>query len=384
MSPTLELLAELQQVAQREANGDKYAHLELLEGVQKLQNLVTTPAEKMMKMRFQPYQNVCVRVAQEKGILQTLAAKRRCTARELSDATGAKELLIVRIMRLITIIGIADEVGPSTYQANATTDFSITKGILGDVKFYTDVVLKLCSNMGPIAKSHDFDEIDVPTLTFGKIMFKFMAENPEYNKAFDDFMAARRAATWDRWFDIFPVREHIKPSGVGDVLLVDIAGGQGYWSQQFHQEFKNYPGRIVVQDQPQVITKLDDIETMAYDFFTPQPLIGAKMYYFKQILHNWDDEKSRAILKNTAAAMSKDSILLINDYVLPESNVGIRAVNMDIAMLVILSGIERTESQWTQLVESAGLVITKIWYADEKKNEGSEAVIEIRLPGDRQ
>lgn len=38
-------------------------------------------------------------------------------------------------MRLITIIGIADEVGPSTYQANATTDFSITKGILGDVKF---------------------------------------------------------------------------------------------------------------------------------------------------------------------------------------------------------------------------------------------------------
>jgi hypothetical protein len=38
-------------------------------------------------------------------------------------------------MRLITYIGIADEVGPSTYEANATTRFAVTKGILGDVKY---------------------------------------------------------------------------------------------------------------------------------------------------------------------------------------------------------------------------------------------------------
>lgn len=147
---TLEVLAELQAAAEREANGDKHAHLELLKGVQKLQNLITTPAEKMLRMRFQVYQNVCVRIAQEKGILQALATKHRSTARELSDATGADELLIgmtlgtllelvltlkVRIMRIITMIGVADEVGPSTYQANETTEFSIKKGILGDVKY---------------------------------------------------------------------------------------------------------------------------------------------------------------------------------------------------------------------------------------------------------
>ncbi|KAK6207292.1 hypothetical protein LQW54_007250 [Pestalotiopsis sp. IQ-011] len=370
---TLELLAELQQAAEREANGDKHAHLELLKGVQKLQNLVATPTEKMMRIRFQAYQNVCVRVAQEKGILQALVAKGHSTARELSEATGADELLIVRIMRLLSIIAIVNEVGPSTYQANETTAFSVKKGILGDVKYY---------NMGPIAAAGN-GKIDAHNFTFGKSMFEYTAENPEYGKAFDDFMTARRAATWDKWFDIFPVREKVKPEDVGDVLLVDVAGGQGYWSQQFRQEFTEYSGRIIVQDQPHVITKLDGIETMAYDFFTPQPIAGAKFYYFKQILHNWDDEKSKSILANTAAAMNKDSTILINDYVLPEEKVGIRAVYMDIAMLVLLGGIERTESQWKSLVESAGLEIVKIWYADET-NEGSEAVIEIRLAGDRQ
>ncbi|KAI4594720.1 hypothetical protein KJ359_007523 [Pestalotiopsis sp. 9143b] len=377
---TLELLAELQQAAEREANGDKHAHLELLKGVQRLQNLVATPTEKMMRIRFQAYQNVCVRVAQEKGILQALVAKGRSTAWELSEATGADELLIVRIMRLLSIIGIVDEVGPSTYQANETTEFSVKKGILGDVN--TDIVLKICSNMGPIAAASN-GEVDAHNFTFGKSMFEYTAENPEYGKAFDDFMTARRAATWDKWFDIFPVREKVKPNDVSEVLLVDVAGGQGYWSQQFRQEFTEYPGRIIVQDQPHVITKLDGIETMAYDFFTPQPIAGAKFYYFKQILHNWDDEKSKSILTNTAAAMNKDSTILINDYVLPEEKVGIRAVYMDIAMLVLLGGIERTESQWKSLVESAGLEIVKIWYADET-NEGSEAVIEIRLPGDCQ
>jgi hypothetical protein len=181
--------------------------------------------------------------------------------------------------------------------------------------------------MGPImAQGLD---VDPHTFTFGKSMFEYTAENPEYGKAFDDFMTARREATWDKWFQIFPAKEKIQPAEIGEVLLVDVAGGQGYWSQQFRQAFPELPGRIIVQDQPHVITKLDSVETMAYDFFTPQPIAGARIYYFKQILHNWDDEKSTLILKNTAAAMEKGkSTLLINDYVLPEEKVGLRAVYM--------------------------------------------------------
>lgn len=94
MSSTLEILKELQAIAEREAQGDKYAHLELLGGLQRLQNAVATPAEKMLRIRFQMYQNVCVRIAQEYGILQALVAKGRASADDLSAATKVDALLI--------------------------------------------------------------------------------------------------------------------------------------------------------------------------------------------------------------------------------------------------------------------------------------------------
>jgi hypothetical protein len=91
---TLAILKELQAAAEREAQGDKYAHMELLRGMQRLQNTITTPPEKMMRMRFQIYHNVCVRLAQEHGVLQALAAKGRMSAKELSAETKTEELLI--------------------------------------------------------------------------------------------------------------------------------------------------------------------------------------------------------------------------------------------------------------------------------------------------
>jgi hypothetical protein len=87
-----------------------------------------------------------------------------------------------------------------------------------------------------------------------------------------------------------------------------------------------------VQDQPNVLCDLsaDGIETQAYDFFTVQPICGARFYYFKQILHNWGDEHAILILRNTAEAMDPEgrSTLLINDDVLPEEKVGLRVTYM--------------------------------------------------------
>ncbi|KAH8669004.1 putative O-methyltransferase [Xylariales sp. PMI_506] len=372
---TLDILKELQGLVEREAQGDKLAHVQLLSGVQKLQNAITSPIEKMTRMRLQVFQNISVRLAQEHGILQALVAGSRMTAEQLSKTTGVDAPHIVRIMRLVTYIGLADEVGPCEYAANETTPFSVQKGFLGDVKFYTDVVMKIGSNMGPIAKQGL--DVDPSTYTFGKPMFGYLSEQREYGEAFDDFMTARKAAAgWSRWFETFPARDKIDPAGIRDVLLVDVAGGQGHWTQEFRNKHRDLPGRLIVQDQPHVIVPLEGIESMVYDFFTPQPVIGARFYYFKQIIHNWHDEKAIQILKNTAAAMEDGhSTLLIDDYVLPEEKVGFRAASMDIAMMVIVNGVERTASQWESLVGSAGLKLVKIWYAEET-SEGSEAVIE--------
>jgi len=68
------------------------------------------------------------------------------------------------------------------------------------------------------------------------------------------------------------------------------------------------------------------------------------------------------------------SKLLINDFVLPETNVPLHPALLDIMMMSLCAGIERSEKQWRELIDSAGLKIVKFW-----RTEGVEAVIETML-----
>ena len=72
--------------------------------------------------------------------------------------------------------------------------------------------------------------------------------------------------------------------------------------------------------------------------------------------------------------MSRGSALLINDWVLPDVGAPLAGASEDILMMLFLSGMERSESQWKAVLDSAGLEIKKIWRADGI----SEAVIEAR------
>jgi hypothetical protein len=68
------------------------------------------------------------------------------------------------------------------------------------------------------------------------------------------------------------------------------------------------------------------------------------------------------------------SRLLINDYVLPETGCDLHHGLLDIAMMTLACGVERTEKQWRELLDAAGLEIVKIW-----SSPGVESVIETKL-----
>ena len=72
--------------------------------------------------------------------------------------------------------------------------------------------------------------------------------------------------------------------------------------------------------------------------------------------------------------MSPESSLLIDEWVLPDEGAPLAGASEDILTLMLLSGMERTESQWSALLESVGLEIKKIWRTDG----ASEAVIEAK------
>jgi hypothetical protein len=171
-----------------------------------------------------------------------------------------------------------------------------------------------------------------------------------------------------------------------DVFLVDIGGGKGQVLKTILTAFPDIKGQMVLQDLPAVISDAKEsgalpatITTMPYDFFTPQPLKGAKAYYLRRILHDWGDKASKDILRNIIPAMNDNSKILINELVLPDHGCEKRMAMNDMVMMSF-GGMERSETQWHQLLKDVGLSIRKIW----RKEGENLAVIEAVLSrGDR-
>lgn len=96
---------------------------------------------------------------------------------------------------------------------------------------------------------------------------------------------------------------------------------------------------------------------------------GARYYYLRTVLHDWDEENSIRILKNTAAAMTDDSELLIDEMALPNDHVHWWSACLDLHMYTMLNALERTVDQWHDLLGKAGLELVEIrTYASVMKN----------------
>lgn len=93
-------------------------------------------------------------------------------------------------------------------------------------------------------------------------------------------------------------------------------------------------------------------------------------------MHDWSDDNCRIILNHTIAAMERGySKILIEDYIVPDQNAGVKETLIDMVVMVWCPGIERTRQQWTDLLQSVGLTIGNFWLRDEH-NKG---IIEAEL-----
>jgi hypothetical protein len=216
-------------------------------------------------------------------------------------------------------------------------------------------------------------------------MFPWLMKNPAMMGNFNAFMAGSLETRKD-WFSTFPVDEILLNDAVKDnseaVLLVDIGGGEGHDIQAFHDAFPTAPGKLILQDLAPVIDNIKEnrlsptIIQQKHNFFQEQPQKGARAYYLRYIFHDWPDTDCLTILKHIAAAMTPGySKLLIFEWVLPARNVPLYPSLLDVNMMAVLNGMERTEEQWTKLLGQAGLEVVKFWSAGSE----SEGLVEAML-----
>ncbi|KAI0876258.1 O-methyl transferase B [Hypoxylon argillaceum] len=209
--------------------------------------------------------------------------------------------------------------------------------------------------------------------------FAWFAENPKNLTYVNDFIAFRRKPELS-WLTVYPVQEHIRDWDPERPVYVNIGGGIGHQCAQFLEQYPHVPGRVILQDLPHSIAKAlptPRVENMAHNFFDPQPIKGAKFYFLRGVCHNHPTDRVKKLLENIKEAMDHDSIILLDEWILPDTKANIDGVSMDLTMLAAFAGAERTETQWRSIINGLGLKLFTIYVYNAVSHE---CVMDLRLP----
>src|SRR5881397_1240012 len=195
--------------------------------------------------------------------------------------------------------------------------------------------------------------------TFGMSIFEYLAQRPQEAAYFNEAMVGFHgdeppavAAAYE--FSNFQT-------------VVDVGGGTG---ELFAAILQRHPGvRGVLADQAHVVAEArpliearrlkDRVMIESIDFFKNVP-VGGDVYLLSHVIHDWTEAQCVTILVNCRKAMKSNGRLLIIETVLPAGDTPHPGKLLDIAMLVMPGGQERTEEEYRTLLNQAGFRLTRV------------------------
>jgi hypothetical protein len=149
--------------------------------------------------------------------------------------------------------------------------------------------------------------------------------------------------------------------------IVDIGGGHGILIAEILKANPKMKG--ILSDLPSVVEGAryllnaqgvaERCEIVGGNFFESVPN-GGDAYILKGVIHNWDNEHVLSILKNCHQAMAENGKLLILEKVIPPANQPSLSKLLDLEMLLMGGGCERTETEYQKLLAAAGFMLTKV------------------------
>lgn len=299
----------------------------------------------------------CLYVAAKLNIADHLSSGYKSIT-ELSVLTNTNPDALYRIMRCLASLGVFDESKDKEFGLNDEA-----KDLLSDSESTIKDFVILCGEelyqaAGDLLYSAYTGKPSFDNL-YGIPHWQYLEENPDKAKIFHDAMEKGTLPM---------IREIIKNYDFSDYKsIVDIGGGKGHLLCEILSQYKNANG--IVLDLPNagisaheyILSKSlsDRAKFISGDFFKSTPT--ADMYLLKVVLHDWDDEHSIMILQNCRQSISNNGKLLIIDKVIRRDHLNpITTYLGDINMLVTVNGKERTESQFSELLNSSGFKLSRV------------------------
>lgn len=221
-------------------------------------------------------------------------------------------------------------------------------------------------------------------MTNGTDFFALCAADPEgKGSSFMGLMTALRNHKMG-WTDVYDTNQIISGANIvpGKPLFVDIGGAHGLDTLRLLDRHPELPADVlIVQDTPEVVAmQIEDLDPritkQAYDFFTPQPQIHARAYFFHAVPHDWPDADCVRMFSRVRHACKWGySKLLIYEVVLPNKGATSLMTTLDLQLMNCTSGMERTEEHWGRLLSEAGFRVVGI----SRHPRAVESVIEAEL-----
>jgi SAM-dependent methyltransferase len=281
---------------------------------------------------------------------------------ELAEETQTHPNSLTRLFRALESLGIFHEEEAGTYAQTPLSHFlrPLVPGSMYDVALIHGEQWQWrpweAFNFSLQTGKTAFDHL------FGTPLFTYFSTHPQEGEGFNRAMAG-----FSHQVDQ-PLVAGYDYSSFS--TIVDIGGGYGGWLATILQTYPHLQG--IVFDLPHVIegTQQQSISSefhsrlrlVAGDMFQPETIPQADAYILRQIIKDWDDEAAVRILSNCRRAMRPGGkILVAEQVVLPGENVMVPTKLIDLQLMVVLSGQERTESEYYSLFEAAGLHLAKIW-----------------------
>jgi precorrin-6B methylase 2 len=277
----------------------------------------------------------------------------------LAHSVGAQSNILRRVLRGLAAEGVLDEHDDGRFSLTplgnclrSDVSSSLRGAIIarGDLYYGAAAGLLEAVRQGGVPFEH------VHSVGF----FEYLAQHPERSAEFQASMEDRsrhEAAEVVAAYDFGTFRR-----------LVDVGGGHGVLLTEILRAVPRL--QAVLLERPPVVERARErleatglaerCEFVAGDFFTTVPPDG-DAYVLSRVIHDWDDEAAVRILSNCRQAVGQGGTLLLVEAVLPErAREQPAAIRMDLHMLALLHGQERTVAEYERLLGAAGFRLGRV------------------------
>jgi hypothetical protein len=291
----------------------------------------------------------CVQVIAEYGVADALT-ERPMTAAELAAQTGMNEDALRRMLRLLSAHEVFTQEG-NVYRHTPASELLRTDHRHSMRSFAR--MMNLPIFMKSFAGLTETAKTGQPVIDFAGFM-EYFAANPEESSIFNQAMS-------DKSRNIIPaVLDAYDFSSFG--VIADVGGGRGHLLSGILEKTPAASG--VLFDLPHVVQETTAHESgrlklQPGDFFA-DALPTADAYLLMEVIHDWNDEDSARILAAIRRAAPSHARLLIVEAIVSESSEADFSKVLDVIMLAVTGGRERTPSEYRDLLSRAGFELKRI------------------------